>query len=237
MSVEQVRNKANNITRNLGKAALHALSPDDFEYYACSFELVDSDFTVLDILHFPVLPNSISIGNQSLVSIKKTGRAYLTQFNDSFVGKNISINGTFGRKFRLLLSGEKKSNALTGVGGAFDLKVKTGYGTLKLLEKLIEQTYQVGNGNPRMLIFNNHAFNQSFIVEVLSFNPTMSVENNMIWNYGIEMKAVADVNKLILTGGSTRRLINLLASDVLGKAANDLFSDFKGVISSKTNMI
>jgi hypothetical protein len=237
MSVEIVKNKADGIARTLGRAALHALSPNDFEYYACSFELISHDFTVLDIFHFPVMPNGISINGQSLVSIKKTGRSYLSQFNDSFVGKTISINGTFGRKFRLLLSTTKGQDLTTGRGGQFDLKVKTGYGALKLMENIIGQVYSVENRSPKLLIFNNMAFNQSLVVEVLSFNPTMSLENNMIWNYNLEMKAIGDANSIDLSNRSKGRLVDLLAADVINKTANDLFDDFKGEISSKTNLI
>ena len=125
MSIVQVRQRASEITRNLGKAALHALAPNDFEYYACSFELVDSDFRILDVFNFPVMPDQMSINGQSLVSIKKSGRSFLSQFNDSFIGHTIQINGTFGRKFRLILSNQKNGSLLSQVGGQFDLKVKT----------------------------------------------------------------------------------------------------------------
>lgn len=237
MSVEVVKNKATEFTQNLGRAALHALAPNDFEYYACSFELLSDDYRVLDIFHFPVMPNGISINKQSLVSIKKTGRGYLSQFNDSFVGQTISLQGTFGRKFRLMISTDKGRDLTTGTGGQFDLKVKTGYGAMKLMEGIINQVYKIGNRNPKLLIFNNLAFNQSFVVEVLNFNPTMSVENNMIWNYSLEMKAIANAANIELSNRSNGRLVNLLAADVLNKTANNLFDDFKGTISSKTSLI
>lgn len=237
MSIEIAKNKALAVTRDLGRAALHAISPEDFEYYACTLELVDSDFKVLDVLHFPVMPTSMSINHRPLVSVKKTGRSYLSQFNDSFVGDTISINGTFGRKFRLLISTSKGRNISERKGGQFDLKVKTGYGALKLMENIIKSAYEVKNGRPRFLIFNNLAWNQSLIVEVLNFNPTQSMENNMIWNYSLEFKAIADVNKLDLASTSSGRLIDLLAVDVLNKASNDLFSDFKSIISEQVGII
>lgn len=237
MSVEVVKNKATEFAQNMGRAALHALAPNDFEYYACSFELLSHDFQVLDIFHFPVMPNGMSMNKQSLVSIKKTGRSYLSQFNDSFVGQTISLQGTFGRKFRLMISTDKGKSLTTGKGGQFDLKVKTGYGAMKLMENIIGQVYKVNNLQPKLLIFNNLAFNQSFVVEVLNFNPTMSVENNMIWNYSLEMKAIANANNLELVNRSSGRLVDLLAADVLNKTANSLFDYFKGEISSKTNLI
>ncbi len=213
MSQMDFKNKALTTSQRIGRAGLHAIGPDDFEYYSCSFELVDSNFNVIDLFHFPVMPNSISIGRQSLISIKKTGAGYLAQFSNSFVGQTISINGTFGRKFRVILGGR-------------DLKFKTGYGALKLMEKFIKRSCELENGKPRFLIFNNLSFNQSFIVEVLNFNPTMSLENNMVWNYSLDMKALADVDEIKMSGRNSGRLVALLAIDVANKVINETLKEF-----------
>lgn len=224
MSKELAKEKSTTLARRVGKAALHAISPNDFEYYACSFELVDSGFNVKEIFHFPVMPTGITIGRQSLVSVKKTGSSYLSQFNDSFVGRTFSINGTFGRKFRVVL-------------GKKDLKFKTGYGALKMLEDIIEQAYE-GKGKPKFLIFNNLSFNQSYIVEVMNFQTSMSMENNMMWNYTLELKAVADVNEALPKIGSTKRLVKLLAVDVAQRTAQDLFDEIpKNVLVNETNKV
>jgi len=212
MSKEIAKEKATTLARRLGKAAVHAIAPDDFEYYACSFELVDSGFNVKEIFHFPVMPSGIQIGRQSLVSIKKTGSSYLSQFNDSFVGRTFNINGTFGRKFKVILVKN-------------DLKFKTGYGALKMLEKIIEESFVVSGSNPKVLIFNNLSFNQSYVVEVLNFQVSQSMENNMMWNYTLEIKAIANVDNIKMAGHPAKRLVKLLGVDVAQKTANDLFEE------------
>ncbi len=225
MAADNIRNQALNVASTLGKAALHAIAPDDFEYYACTFELIDSEFNIEEIFHFPVLPSSMSISRQSLASVKKTGRSYLSQFSTSYVGRSISINGTFGRRFRLLTSNSRGGNILEDRQGQFDLKVKTGYGSLKLLEKIIESSYSTKKNNSKLLLFHNMAFNQSAVVEIMNFQVMQSQENNMIWNYSIEMKGLADADLLSVARTSGSRLVNLLSTDLGNRLANSLFEN------------
>lgn len=232
MSINSFKNRAKGIAENVGSAGLHATLPDDFEYYACSFELLNEYLEVLDFMNFPIMPDSISINQQNLVSQKKTGRSYLSQFNDSFVGKNISIKGTFGKKMKILATLNKGKKLQTGGSGKFDLKVKTGYGALKLMEKIINRAYEAEDG-VKYLIFNNLAFNQSFIVEVLSFNPTMSLENNMFWNYALEMKSLANANELNFQNGGKGRLIDSLAADLISDTGTEIANDLKNLVPNE----
>lgn len=227
-SIELVRKKAQDVIMTLGRSALHAMSPDDFEYYSCTLELVDSHGVIENILHFPVMPNSISINRTSLVNIKKSGLTYISQFQDTYVGQNISIAGTFGRKFRLLIT--------NGIGGNindnqnllnyFDLKVKTGYGALKLLEKIIESSQKLDDyGNPKILFLYNHSFNQNVVIEVLNFQVSQSLENNMIWNFSIDSKSLAPADSILFLGNFEKHLMKLLAVEALNKSINDIFSN------------
>lgn len=230
MSVEVVRKKVQDTIFELGRGALHAIAPNDFEYYACTFELIDSQGTIEDIFHFPVMPSSMSVGRQSLVNIKKTGTSYISQFNDSFVGRNITLSGTFGRRFRLLITKGVGSNVNNSTPDKFyqnfDLNVKTGYGSAKLLEKLIESSQQLDDfGNPKLLIFYNSVINHNHVVEVLSFNMQQSLENNMMWNWSIEMKSLANVDTLIFSGNSKRNLVELLSLSALNKITNNIFNN------------
>lgn len=228
MSVEVVRKKAQDTIFELGRAALHAIAPNDFELYACTFELIDSQGVIEDIFHFPVMPSGISVGRQSLVNIKKTGTAYMSQFNNSFVGRNISLSGTFGRKFRLLISKGEGSNLndKSKFFSNFDLNVKTGYGAVKLLEKIIESSQKLDEyGNPKLLIFYNSTLNHNHVMEVLSFQLQQSIENNMMWNWSIEIKSVANVDDLLFNGDSRRHLVQLLAMSALNKVINKVFDN------------
>lgn len=229
-NLQIAKRKAQNIIANGGRAALHALAPDDFEYYACSFELLKSNGDIERIFHFPVMPNGISIDGQSIVNIMKTGTGTTVQFNDSFVPKNISINGTFGRKFRLLLS-DNSGNDISFKNikqnlKDIDLKVKTGYGAMKSMEYLLDELYLLDEYNmPRFLIFHNLAFNQSLLVEVISKNFSQSNENNMMWNYSIQLKGVADAKKLVLGKSHSRKLKDLLSVSSMQFGINKMFSD------------
>lgn len=241
MSVEQVRNKAINTIREIGRAGLHAIAPDDFEYYACTFELIDSQGRIEDIFHFPVMPTEISVGRQSLVSIQKTGKAYMSQFNDSFVGRNINLGGTFGRRFRLLVSrgiGSNITDADNPASGYLDLNVKTGYGAVKLLEKIIESSQKLDSyGNPKLLVFYNSTLNHNHLVEVLDFNLNQSMESNMMWNWNIQIKALADIDGLIYNGDLRKHLNQLLAMSAINKSIGNIFKNvsFEGLSNVLTN--
>jgi len=231
MSVESVKRAADNVIVDLGRAALHSIAPSDFEYYACTFELLDSQGNIEDIFNFPVMPSGITIGRNSLVNIKKAGTSYISQFNDSFVGRDIGLNGTFGRKFRLLLRNGIDTNAINLDANGnfykqFDLNVKTGYGALKLLEKIIESSQVLDKtGNPKILVFYNYTINHHHVVEVLNFQLSQSLENNMMWNWSVQMKSIANVDDLIFNGGFKKHLTELLAVSALQKNLNEVFAN------------
>lgn len=206
-------NKMKSAIIESGRAAMHAMKPDEFEYYACTFELLDSDYNVEEIFHFPVTPSQMSINGQTLANIKKLSQGYLVQFNDSFAGKNISISGSFGRRFRLMLNDG-------------ELKLRTGYGATKMLEKIMMSNHQLDSKQkPRFLVFHNYAFNHSGIVEILNYSFQQSMENNMMWNYTIEMKMVADATKVLTSTERKGDLIRLLSESVMSKNINDILSN------------
>lgn len=228
MSVEIVKRKATEVIFEMGRGALHALAPNDFEYYACTFELINSKNVIEDIFHFPVMPSGISVARQSTLTIKATGQSYLSQFNDCFVGKKISINGTFGRKFRLMVTKEvgQEAGVNTKIFQNFDLKVKTGYGALKLLEKIIEDSQMLDEDEqPKFLLFYNHTYNQNNIVEVTNFVVTQSLENNMMWNYTLDMTMLGDISTVVGGFDYKKNLKSLLAMSVLNKGINKVFNN------------
>lgn len=226
--LEKAQKKAQAVIGTIGRAGLHAMAPNDFEYYAISFELLKSNGNVEQIFHLPVMPNGISIDGQSIVNIMKTGTATAVQFSDAFVPKNITINGTFGRKFRLLISNNssEETKGLKQNLSNIDLKVKTGYGSMKVMESVLDKLYILDEFNlPRFLILHNYTFNQSLVVEVLSKSFTQSVENNMIWNYSIQLKGIADASKLLLGNNGKKSLKDLLLISSMQSGLNKIFSD------------
>ena len=87
---------------DFGKSALHALMPDDYEYYLCSFELYDSKMDKKGFLSFVVMPDQITESHSPIQSITKTHSGIVTTFNSTFSPVNITISGTFGKKFRIV---------------------------------------------------------------------------------------------------------------------------------------
>ena len=188
----------------IGRAGIHALAPDNFEYYGCSLELLDSNGNIVGLIDFAVMPNNIVETKTTMMQITKTAAAVVSTFNPTFTPIDISIQGTFGRKIRILLGMydpqyEKKGVVKNIASGNFGINfmegsvmVKTGYGLIKLLKNIVDKSHTVDDQQkPYFLIWNNYAFNTSYVVEVIQSSYNQTVENNMIWYYNLEMKAVA----------------------------------------------
>ena len=66
----------NDFTQNfllkVGKAGLHSIAPDNFEYYMCSFELLDSSGETKAFMMFPIMPNSIVYSN--IIAVDSSSR-------------------------------------------------------------------------------------------------------------------------------------------------------------------
>lgn len=215
-----------NTVVELGKGALHATAPDNFEYYMCSFELFDSMHKSKGFLTFPVMPNNIMETKTNLKTVTKTVSETITLFNSSFAPRDISIQGTFGRKLRLLLGVQEVSDVGAGAGFSINIGnteitplIKTGYGVMKVMKDIIDTADTLDMfQRAHYLIFHNYALNTHYIVEVLQSSFSQSVENNMLWFYNIEMKAVAPASS-ISAGFNVDSFIGGVANQALAGAA------------------
>lgn len=235
---------------NMGKAALHAAAPDNFEYYLCSFELLDgTNGKKVGFMSFPVLPDSITQSHQTIQSIVKTQNGVVTTYNQSFAPVDINISGSFGRKLRILTDlkdpwnykGKKKLGTILNgriniPGINVDVYLKTGYGLIKCLQHMLGGANghlgdkpKISTGDkefrPYFLIFNNFTFNQSFVVEVIGYSFSQSVGNNMIWNYNVQLKAVADANGFLVRKKSTS---NAVATTTIANGLNKTINIMNG---------
>ena len=61
----------------IGRAGLHVLGPDNFEYYMCSLRLEDSQGGLKALLNFPVMPNNIIETHPALASAPASAFALL----------------------------------------------------------------------------------------------------------------------------------------------------------------
>lgn len=223
----------------LGRAALHSLAPDNFEYYMCSLELLNSQGVTRGFMTFAVLPNNLMETKTELSNITKTNRGIVTLFNDSFAPRDISIQGTFGRKIRLLIgdlevNDEKGKKSYVSGNTGIDILggqtlVKTGYGLTKMLKNIIDYTNKTDeHGRPHILLFNNYLLNTHYIVEVLQSSFSQSTENNMLWYYSMEMKAVAPASAVTVREGN--RNINFLTQVSLNLLSKTITSTLTKVI-------
>lgn len=236
-SVNSIRENVISVVDTLGRAALHAMAPDNFEYYMCSLELLDSSKSTKGFMTFAVMPNNILETKTEIATINKTNRGVVTTFNSSFVPRDISIQGTFGRKLRLIIGAKEPSNGdktwfgnlmssgnlgFNMMGGS--VLVKTGYGLTKMLKKIVDTAYILDeNGKPHTLIWTNYALNTSYVVEILQSSYSQTYENNMLWYYNLEMKAVAPASAIKTEnfGGFMKGV----AANSIGNAIKNLLGD------------
>lgn len=223
-----------NAALTIGKAALHVMSPDNYEYYMCSLELIDCSNNQIGFISFIVMPNNISENAQPIQSQTKTKNGMVTLFNDSFTPVNIAIQGTFGRKFRLVVGnvdpsekGKKFLNGYLGkIGSA--ITVKSGYGLTRVLKYILQKANELDDkGRPYLLLYNNYSFNSSYVVDVVSYSFNQSVENNMLWFYDIQLKAIAPASAVKTQKQSNAQLLKTVSFNAMAQGLTNLIMDVK----------
>lgn len=234
-SINSVVENVREIGATIGKAALHTLAPDDFEYYMCSLELLDSNKTTKGFMTFVIMPNNIMESKTQIATITKTNKGISTLFNSSFVPRDISIQGTFGRKFRLILGMKEVENVsvIPYFGGNLgfdvmdgDVLIKTGYGLTKMLKKMVDASSQLDDQKkPCILLFNNYALNTHYVVEVMQSSFSQSLENNMLWYYSLEMKAIAPADVVKSQQEQNAKFLKSVASGAIAKGIQNVLTD------------
>lgn len=246
MSIPLTRSRFRNLLESLGKPAMSALYPNDFEYYACALELVDSRDNVVYSLIFPVMPSEINESSISISNIKKTNSGVISIFNPTFVPIDLKIDGDFGRKFRIMVN--DVATTFTGIVGnlvrgksisnfespEFDLKVKTGYGVIKHLQKIYEKSFKLDiYGKPHKCYFYNLALNSHYLVELKNLTNNQTQQDNMIWKYSLLMKAIAPAYSIKKKFKSS--LTTILTFDIISDGLTSLASDYTQTFRSRQN--
>ena len=202
MSVQETVEKRQEYLRNVGKFALSSMFPDDFEVYVTALELINSDGETLRYFIFPIMPNTIDEAISFNSNIKKTFGGVSVLSTTNFIPTDITLSGSFGRKFQVLL-GDVISNltdsfkkVVTGTKKTleFDSRIKTGYGSCKVLQSILEESKTLDNGKSKTLILYNLALGNSYIVKPVSLRFTQSQETNMVWNYSLSLKSIAPLS-------------------------------------------
>lgn len=211
MSVASTELKYATLLSTIGRSALNAQYPDEVELYVVALELVDDTGKTLKYFIFPVMPSNLEENQPSLTNIKKTAAGVTVLSTPTFVPVDISVSGTFGRRFRALIGNNfeeiiqafnVQSTQLTADTGSnppnsqFDVQVKTGYGCLKILESILKEADVVDANGKRRLIFYNPAFGTSYVVKPGSFKIAMSQETNMMHQYSFSLRGVAPLSAI-----------------------------------------
>lgn len=228
-----------------GKAAVSALFPNDFEYYAITLELVDSDDRTIEFLTFPVNPETLTYDNTPVTTIKKTFGGVNATSNSTFHPRQITLQGTFGRKFRLLIGkasvseyssqrgywGSIKRGVMSVKQAAFSSKIKRGYGVTKLLEDIVEKSNSLDDKNePLRLFFYNPTLGHSFLVKVGQFQLSQNRESsNAMWRYSLQLTAIAPLSS-ISSRNSRGSLLKILSMAVLQSGANRVANEVKTLL-------
>lgn len=214
---KEYANQAISLAQQLGMQTLASVFPYDFEWYMCALELTDSKDNTIDYLAFPVQPDSIQKTEPTRNNIKKSMAGVTVLSNDAYVPQDITIRGSFGRQFKLLLnikqisSTNAKYSTTDGVfslyqtAGAsttirfpfFNISVKNGYGIIKILQAIVNKSVGLDDeGKPFKLYFYNMALGESYLVAIPPSGAQFSqdLSKNMVWSYSITMKTLAPLD-------------------------------------------
>ena len=226
---------------SIGKAALNARFPDEFELYVLALELIDGKGKTLKYFIFPVMPSNLDETQPVITSIKKTQAGVSAISNTTFAPRDIVITGNFGRQFKMLLGSDfvSASSALTtggsivaGAATVFDPRVKTGYGCLKILEDIVDQSKVVDKNGPRRLILYNPVFGNNYVVKPTQFKISQSQESNMFHNYTLQLKAIAPLSSIQSDKDNTNLAIQLNTAAYLQKSLNNAINQLTTLLTT-----
>ncbi len=231
-------------TGSLGKAALNALFPNDFEYYLCALELVaikkGNVKETVKYFVFPIMPDAMRESKRTGSVIEKTAGGINVSKYSKFVPRTIFLSGSFGRSFKVLV-GEAFSipNGFTSFKEGvnfFDNTVKTGYGCIKVLEGMIEQSNMTADQNGQevfyQLVFHNLALGNHYLVEYTDLTFSQDAQSNMIWMYNLQLVAIAPVSALYSIQEQNKLQRKLSASAVLQTVGKSVLSNIKTGLNS-----
>lgn len=219
--IGEVTTRVTKTVADIGRVGLSALYPNDFEVYLMSLELVkinkDGVEETEDYFSFPVMPNNINQSEPQITNIKKTAGGISIISANTFIPKEVSIQGNFGRSFKILIKDEPITfkgllvkpaslNIKQGVKGIsdnikegklpFDNTIKTGYGCIKILQSIADRSTSIENGHPKRLFFHNPAFGESHLIKITNFTASQSMQTNMIWNYNLSFKLISSIQNI-----------------------------------------
>jgi len=250
VSRESVELDYRNKVGQIGRAALHALFPNDIEYYFLAIELVDSNGNSVDYFAWPILPDEIRQTDQEITRVGKTIGGVSVLKNTTFVPKMISMRGDFGRRFKIILGGnplEFGGFRLSQQSGKFSITppnflqnpipqfssfAKNGYGCIKVLQSIKDKSKQLDeNGKPFSVYLYNPILGNNYQVEFTNFTHMQDKNNyNMIPAYSMQLTAVAPLDSVLSRVANLTSTVKNLAISNLQKGANRVASNLRATL-------
>lgn len=244
MSIENAIRKRSELYSSIGKSALHVQYPQEFELYVAAFELIDAKGQTLKYFIFPIMPSAISEQESGKSTITRTQGGISSLSTTTFSPVDITLSGNFGKKFKILLGTDYVDlvNAFKTVDGqltinsaakgfaSFDDRIKTGYGTLQVLNELLQESNVVDTLGPRTLVFYNLAFGTSYVVKLMSKKIDMNQESNTLHNYYITLKGIAPLNALKTKDNLQKDAERLVVTDYLQKRTENLLQTLTSIL-------
>jgi len=212
-----------------------------------AIELVDSQENTVDYFIWPILPDEIRENHTELTTIRKTMGGVNVLKNPTFNPRQISMRGTFGRTFKLLLGQQTVEfagfgfsiqngkfnvtapNLLDGDVPQFSTFAKTGYGCVKILEAMKEKSKKLDQyGKPYALYLYNPILGNNYQVEFNTFSHMQDKDQfNMIPAYSIQLTAVASLEAILGRRASVNSALKNLSLANLQKTANQVASNLR----------
>jgi len=72
MSTQAINRKYAELINTVGRSAMNALFPYDFEVYMMALELTDGNDNTIDYMSFPIMPESITKNEPKRTNIKNS---------------------------------------------------------------------------------------------------------------------------------------------------------------------
>ena len=107
--------------------------------------------------------------------------------------------------------------------------MKSGYGLTKLLEHILSRANKTEKNKPLYLVFNNYSFNTSYVTDVINYSFNQNENYNMIWNYSIQLRAVAD-NRTFFSSESKTNFLKTVS-------ANSIATGLTNMVNEMTRML
>jgi hypothetical protein len=248
MDLTIINRKTNELVQGIGRAVMHQMYPNDFEYYMIALELVNGSGDTIDYFAFPVLPSSISKSETKRINIKKSYKSTLILTSTAYTPQDISIRGNFGRGFKILLGAKDILNGLalsvSTKSGIYELNqtapipqfsqfIKTGYGAIKILQSIIHKSDGSDSNGPYRLYLYNFALGESYLVVTPAKGLTLEQNDsnmNMIWNYTLNLTTIAPLD-LIKNAVSVTSNTRILQMNVMQSNVNGIGQDISSYVS------